>query len=534
MYQKWKDLMKITAKAEKQSVSMHRKLVAYWIIMALSVFGVLLVILSAAGVFSNAEKLLHRTLSVQQENTVEEIHEQIDSLKIRGVQLSNQIGSTLDDVYYTESVSEISDRPKDLLNIQNDAYPMLLTALWGSPGSGAYFILDATTNTAAEGAETSRTGMYLRYVNLSVKNEINPDVVYFRGIPEIARKHKLELHNRWNLEFNVTGIPEYETILKSSFGRAADGIFWSGRMQLVGTWEDIMLMMVPVLDINGNVQGVCGLEVSEMYFRMSYPSVDSHFGNLITVMAPIRDGKLLMDQAMVGGLDGVYMEDTDVLQIKEGKYYNKYIGENETYLGLHRKMDVEMADGTSVAVVTLLSEASYSSIARAEQWTWVGISGAFLVIMLLLSYVLSKKFVKPILSSFSDLQGEGDITYSGISEVDALVDYINSKMKNQPVAEGSLPPDIAEMFTSFAERAKTLTATERKILKYYIDGYEVSQIPEVAFISINTVRKHNANIYQKMKVNSKDELMLYIELFRRCDRLEEIYDIPNARKQKEE
>ena len=533
MYRKLKELMKITATAEKQSVSLHRKLIVYWIIMALSVFAALLVILSVTGVFSNAEKLLHRTLSVQQENTVEALHEQMDSLSIRGVQLSKQIGNVLEDVYYSDHISEINNKPKELLQIQNSVYPMLNAALWGSPGSGAFFILDATTNTAAEGAETSRTGMYLRYVNLSAKNSINPDVVYFRGIPEIARKQKMELHNRWNLEFDTAEIPEYAQIMNDSFDRAADGIFWSGKMHLSKTWEDIMLLMFPVLDINGNVQGICGLEVSDMYFRMSYPSVDSHFGNLITVMAPVKDGKILLNQGMIGGLDGVYMEDAEDFRIREGKYFNTYIGNKETYVGLHREINVKMADGTSVAVVTLLPEASYNSTAQDERLTWIGLSCAFLVFMLFLAYILSKKFVTPIVNSFSDLQKDGDLTYSGISEIDALVDYINSKKQNQSVAEGGLPPDIAEMFNSFAERAKTLTATERKILKYYIDGYEVSQIPDVAFISINTVRKHNANIYQKMKVNSKDELMLYIELFRRCDRLEELYDLQDIQKNNE-
>ena len=47
-------------------------------------------------------------------------------------------------------------------------------------------------------------------------------------------------------------------------------------------------------------------------------------------------------------------------------------------------------------------------------------------------------------------------------------------------------------------------------------------IPDLAFISIHTVKKHNRNIYEKLGVASRDELMLYIELFRCCGRLEEL------------
>jgi DNA-binding CsgD family transcriptional regulator len=81
---------------------------------------------------------------------------------------------------------------------------------------------------------------------------------------------------------------------------------------------------------------------------------------------------------------------------------------------------------------------------------------------------------------------------------------------------------MQDLFDSFVQKAKTLSAAENRILRYYIDGYEISEIPELAFISIHTVKKHNRSIYQKLEITSRDELMLYIELFRCCGRLEEL------------
>ena len=37
-----------------------------------------------------------------------------------------------------------------------------------------------------------------------------------------------------------------------------------------------------------------------------------------------------------------------------------------------------------------------------------------------------------------------------------------------------------------------------------------------------TAKKHNTNINRKLGVTSREELMLYIDLFRRCGRLDEI------------
>ena len=81
---------------------------------------------------------------------------------------------------------------------------------------------------------------------------------------------------------------------------------------------------------------------------------------------------------------------------------------------------------------------------------------------------------------------------------------------------------MEQMFRSFAEKAKTLTSAEQRILNYYINGHDIAEIPDLAFISIHTVKKHNRSIYQKLEIASRDELMLYIELFRCCGRLDEL------------
>ena len=99
-----------------------------------------------------------------------------------------------------------------------------------------------------------------------------------------------------------------------------------------------------------------------------------------------------------------------------------------------------------------------------------------------------------------------------------------TRLHTQQTPAGQLPPDMDQLFRSFVEKAKTLSSAERRILQYYIDGHETADIPDLAFISIHTVKKHNRSIYQKLEVSSRDELMLYIELLRCCGRLGELTD----------
>ena len=97
-----------------------------------------------------------------------------------------------------------------------------------------------------------------------------------------------------------------------------------------------------------------------------------------------------------------------------------------------------------------------------------------------------------------------------------------TQLNSRQINPGALPPGMEDLFRAFAEKVRTLSSAERRILNYYIEGHETADIPDLAFISIHTVKKHNHSIYQKLGVASRDELMLYIELFRCCNRLDEL------------
>ncbi len=52
-----------------------------------------------------------------------------------------------------------------------------------------------------------------------------------------------------------------------------------------------------------------------------------------------------------------------------------------------------------------------------------------------------------------------------------------------------------------------LSQREKEILQHTITGYDAKRIGEITGISVLTVRKHIANIYQKLHVNSKAQAM---------------------------
>ena len=106
--------------------------------------------------------------------------------------------------------------------------------------------------------------------------------------------------------------------------------------------------------------------------------------------------------------------------------------------------------------------------------------------------------------------------YGGETEspLNDLIDTFNDTI--------GLPPNIEELLSGFRDRVQTLTPMERTVLQYYIDGCSLEEVAARAYISVSTAKKHNTNINRKLGVTPREELMLYIDLFRRCGRLDEI------------
>ena len=200
-----------------------------------------------------------------------------------------------------------------------------------------------------------------------------------------------------------------------------------------------------------------------------------------------------------------------------------------SYLNDLNKNDTGVLDGTEAGnetwqICILLPESSYLSFASRNRIGWVIVIALFLAVLIIASIFISKTYLKPILEGVSAIKGSepGNVGKTGYSEIDELLVFLQEKSEDQILLEEKLPPNISELFDQFSENVKKLSMAEHIVMDLYIEGHEISEIPELAFISMSTVRKHNRNIYEKLEVSSRDELMLYIDLFRRCDRLDEL------------
>lgn len=523
MRNKIKEFRSLWAAARQQGVSMQRRLRLYWLSMAMVVFALLLLLLSLTGSFSDPARKASEALTIQQRNMVSTLSGQMNSLTAQCVALSETTSSELSDLLLRHSAvfEDLNDNQAMITELEEALHGPVYSTLCSSDCSGVFVLLDATVNTDLEQADESRMGLYLRYSNIHRADSANQHLIYYRGSSEVAHKQQIQMHNRWNLEFDTSYLPGYDTVMSTPVTRLADGSIWSERVRLKDTWEDVILLYVPVLD-GDRVRGICGVEISQMYFRLSYPVMDSNYGGMVTVLAPVEGDRLLLDGALLGESTGTMLEPTGTLQFREDKFYNTYTNGNERYIGYHQTLECATVDGRELAVVTLLPENGYLQMAASYRNIWIFGSLLFLLCMVVLVMFLSRRFVNPIVRSIRAIQeSPTEKSNSGISEIDELLAFIHSKAGQSQIS-GELPPNIEDLFAEFAARVATLTPMERKILQYYIDGYEIGEIAQRAYISVNTAKKHNSNIYKKLGVSTREELMLYIDLFRRCGKLDQI------------
>lgn len=74
---------------------------------------------------------------------------------------------------------------------------------------------------------------------------------------------------------------------------------------------------------------------------------------------------------------------------------------------------------------------------------------------------------------------------------------------------------LQDDYEFFLTGLKQLTPTERAIFDLYIDGKTAAEILESMVIKQTTLKHHNRNIYSKLGVSSKKQLLNYAALYAR-------------------
>ena len=242
-----KEFKKLLHLALDRKVTLHGKLMMYLLCLILAALGILLLLLTAIGGPLKAEQQIAQVMENQLHTIYDKVSEEMETYTGYNLQLSRELERDIEDFLDEKgmSVSDLNDRPEMLLEVQKMMYSELNTTIRLGRSSGVFALVNATVNTQIPEADQSRCGVYLRLINVSSNVILSPETILFRGNTEIARENGLELHNRWNMELNTEGLMGYQG-LEAGLGQSESGYYWINRMNLKNTWEDVILLLVPM------------------------------------------------------------------------------------------------------------------------------------------------------------------------------------------------------------------------------------------------------------------------------------------------
>ena len=86
--------------------------------------------------------------------------------------------------------------------------------------------------------------------------------------------------------------------------------------------------------------------------------------------------------------------------------------------------------------------------------------------------------------------------------------------KETEAPEESAEPTDAARLLYFTEKLPALTPTENKIYNYYLEGKTTKEIMALLNIKENTLKYHNKNLYGKLGVSSRKELLYFAKMLK--------------------
>jgi DNA-binding NarL/FixJ family response regulator len=86
-----------------------------------------------------------------------------------------------------------------------------------------------------------------------------------------------------------------------------------------------------------------------------------------------------------------------------------------------------------------------------------------------------------------------------------LMEAIRELHRGGSPMSGSIARRVVASFQQPCKVRQALTAREREILEHVVQGYRFREIAELLHISLETVRSHIRNIYEKLHVRSRTE-----------------------------
>lgn len=494
-------------------ICLRTRLTLYLALLVLILFLSFIVLFLLSDTFFSAKTNLTTQLKGELEHYHARISTHFDNNAAYGIQLAHKLTTTLESTLTKQkfSFSQVSDNPQLIESLEKQFYADLYKTLRIADCSGVYVIIDATVNSSLPMADVSRAGLYLKFVNINSVKPVYSELMYTRGMHNIGTRHGHTFHNQWELEFNLTKWSFWDYMKKNAQSDPSSCYYFTPRELLPNTWENLILLCVPMVGKDGTFYGICGLEINSLLFKLTYRSENVVFPN-ITGMLALREGNNLLPSS--GLVSGMYAEsfegqDRKPLIIEKDTDLLSYTSDTLSYIGVAKDIRLSPLDKDGIWQTCLfIPEDYYHQLLFVHYVKLTIFTLIFLTLAFLLCLFVARRFLDPVFDSIQAVTS-GKAEQTAIPEINDLIVYLTRQD-----AQASSSPNNVNMagYDLFIKSIDSLTRTENKIFNLYLKGYSAQEVASQLFISINTIKSHNRRIYAKLNISSRKELLIYAQM----------------------
>ena len=530
--------MKIPSAFLREKQTLRRKLFIYMFTLAAALLCTLVAFLFLFGRFESTENKISDTLLFQQEVFEREMTSYYNEIAVISERLSENASYVTEKYFLEENISfsTLKNNARYIETLEDKYMELLRQELLKIDCSGAFIILNTSRNTSNS---DSRAGVYIDKDFLG--SDRKDAMLLFRGTAQLGREKEIMPHRKWKLEFDTSAFPGFSEALREDNLPIDKACRIHDMINLPGTSERVMLVSVPFVGADGKVYGICGFEVSESLFK-SIHAQPTTLEHLICVFSKRNEDTIDIDNGLSCGVNGGYYlpPKANLTAVGSKNGLVRFSNEYGSYLGLTKNIPLyyESAD---YAITVMIPKGDYSQMKLRDT-----LQILLVVFLLLFSVIIgclyfSKKYISPILKGLEKIKKSQTNETCNIAEIDDLFEFLSRKdseyekslaklskqneqakseisrvqTENERLASTQKKLILQDDYEFFLMGLRQLTPTEKAIFDLYLDGKTAAEIMDIMTIKQTTLKYHNRNIYSKLGVSSKKQLLNYAALYAR-------------------
>lgn len=537
----------IANQLKTESISMRRRFYFFIISAIAIVLFLILLLFNLFGIMNPTKRQIMEILDTQLLSYADHIKDDYNKIAAHAISFSDQLEASIQH-YLTENnitFEDLKNNKNALADLQNHLYDVVYLNMQLAPSSGAFYILNTTANSRSK--DSYYSGTYLKYINIYSENTVNNEISLYRGSYTTGKTNHLTFHSGWKNEMQTDFFEHSNSLFADN-----PHYILSPVVEIPDTWERARYVYVPIRDLKDTIIGICGFEVSDLYFQLSENVSDDKLGQLI--------GSLLDEkQGMYSGQfnSSRYNIANANIQTLEKKNITEFDFQTEKCIG--RTQNIQLGN-KFFTVAIMLTEAQYNSLLKKDRTKTASVILIVVIFAFLYSIFISKKYISPILNSLEQIKSK-DASASSlkIREIDDLIAFLEEKdilyeqklqalEASQKIAEEEAKQTklayekalekyelaqseiqllseeykkeiVLEDYEFFLSNLSRLTPTEYKIYELYLSGKAAKDIVEILGIKENTLKFHNKNIYSKLGISSRKQLLRFASLKQHQDKI---------------